>query len=77
MTPKGDKGKGEATFEQLLVEVEGIVGKLQDGSLPLEDALTLYETGYKQLKVAQQRLDQARTKLETLQKSARDEEGEA
>ena len=35
----------EKTFEQSLVELEEIVGKLEDGDMPLEESLALFEQG--------------------------------
>ncbi|MBM4353190.1 MAG: exodeoxyribonuclease VII small subunit [Deltaproteobacteria bacterium] len=59
---------GEMSFEALLAQVEEVLKRLQEGNVPLEEALTLYETGTLRLKAAQERLDQARQKLTTLRK---------
>ncbi len=59
---------GELSFEALLSQVEEVLRRLQEGNVPLEEALTLYETGALRLKAAQERLDQARQKLVTLRK---------
>ena len=71
------KKKDQPSFEQLLAEVEQVVNSLQEGSVPLEEALLLYESGFDKLKNAQLRLDSAREKLETLKKGSPDEEAEA
>jgi len=71
------KKKEQPSFEQLLAEVEQVVNSLQEGSVPLETALELYESGFDKLKAAQLRLDGAREKLETLKKGSPDEEAEA
>jgi len=71
------KKKDQPSFERLLAEVEEVVNALQEGSVPLEKALELYESGFDKLKAAQIRLDGAREKLETLKKSSPDEEAEA
>jgi exodeoxyribonuclease VII small subunit len=51
------------TFEQALLDLERLVHDLEDGQLPLEDALARYETGvgllkhcYGQLQNAEQRI---------------------
>lgn len=67
------KGTQEKTFETLLDEVEGIVRALQEGGVPLEEALTLYERGFATVKDAQARLNTAREKLEVLQEDALDD----
>lgn len=33
------------SFEQALRELEGIVGRLEQGSVPLEESLSIYERG--------------------------------
>lgn len=60
--------EGEKSFETLLAEVEQIVRTLQEGGVPLEKALALYEQGFNLLKDAQARLAAARQKLEILRK---------
>ena len=35
----------EARFEESLTELEGVVRRLEQGELPLEDSLKLYEDG--------------------------------
>ena len=63
------------TFETLLATIEDVVRKLQDGAIPLDEALTLYERGHQLVAEAQTRLAAARMKLEVLQKDvASDEE---
>jgi exodeoxyribonuclease VII small subunit len=71
------KGKQEKTFEALLQEVETIVRSLQDGGVSLAEALALYEQGFAAVKTAQQRLTNAREKLEILQKDASGDEEES
>lgn len=47
------------TFEQALKELEGIVARLEQGSVPLEESIAIYERG-----------DQLRTHCDTLLKAA-------
>ena len=39
--------KKQASFEEKLMELEGLVRKMEGGSLPLTEALTAYENGMK------------------------------
>jgi exodeoxyribonuclease VII small subunit len=39
--------KNEATFEELLAELESIVRKLESGDVPLEDAIAEFQKGMK------------------------------
>ncbi len=60
------------TFETSLKELERIVRRLEDGDLPLEDSLKLFEDGVKLSRECQQRLNQAERRIEVLLK---DEDG--
>jgi exodeoxyribonuclease VII small subunit len=53
-------------FEALLRELETIVTSLEDGQLPLEDALALYERGMRLAKACQDRLDTAELRVRRL-----------
>ncbi len=53
-------------FEAQLDELDGIVTTLEDGRLPLEDALALYERGMRLAKVCQDRLDEAELRVRRL-----------
>lgn len=61
------------TFEASLEQLEKIVRKLEDGDLPLEDSLKLFETGIRLSRECQERLNQAERRIEILLK---DENGE-
>ncbi|MBR6185251.1 MAG: exodeoxyribonuclease VII small subunit [Clostridia bacterium] len=39
--------KKQASFEERLMELEGLVKKMEGGSLPLSEALSAYEEGMK------------------------------
>jgi exodeoxyribonuclease VII small subunit len=54
------------SFEEQLEELDGIVTALEDGRLPLEDALALYERGMRLAKACQERLDQAELRVSRL-----------
>jgi len=57
----GDKG-----FEEALKELEEIVGRLETGELPLEEALKLFEEGVKLSRYCHTKLDEAQRTVEIL-----------
>jgi exodeoxyribonuclease VII small subunit len=54
------------TFETSLKELERIVRRLEEGDLPLEESLKLFETGVKLSRECQERLNQAERRIEIL-----------
>ncbi len=54
------------TFEVSLKELEKIVRRLEDGDLPLEESLKLFETGVHLARECQERLNQAERRIEVL-----------
>ncbi|MBK7934811.1 MAG: exodeoxyribonuclease VII small subunit [Pyrinomonadaceae bacterium] len=56
----------EKTFEQSLVELEEIVGKLEDGDMPLEESLALFERGIALSRDCRARLSNAERRIEIL-----------
>lgn len=63
---------GTHTFEESLRRLEEIVNQLEQGDVPLEDSLRLYEEGIGLSKICTQRLSQAEL---TLKKLGKDLEG--
>lgn len=55
-------------FETSIKELERIVRRLEDGDLPLEDSLKLFEDGVKLSRECQERLNQAERRIEVLLK---------
>ncbi|MEW6619216.1 MAG: exodeoxyribonuclease VII small subunit [bacterium] len=55
-------------FEEALVELEGIVRKLEQGGLPLEESLAAFEKGMKLSKTCFKKLNEAQRKIEILSK---------
>ena len=45
----------ELTFEQAVVELEGIIKKLEDGRMPLEDAVKAFERGSELKKICEKK----------------------
>jgi exodeoxyribonuclease VII small subunit len=62
------------TFESSLEELERIVRELEQGELPLEQSLELFEQGVKLSRECQERLSQAERRIEIL---TRDNQGRA
>ena len=58
----------EKSFERSLDELEKIVRKLEDGDLPLEESLKLFETGVKLSRECRERLTSAERRSEILMK---------
>lgn len=58
----------EKTFESSLSELEEIVSQLEDGDLPLEKSLKLFEDGVKLSRACRDRLARAERRIEILMK---------
>lgn len=58
------------TFEASLNELEKIVKQLEDGDLPLEESLKLFETGVKLSRECRERLTSAERRIEVLMRDA-------
>ncbi len=62
-TPSDER---KASFEELLAELEGVVGKLERGELPLEASLEAFERGMLLVAEAGAILDGAERRVEEL-----------
>ena len=60
----------EQSFESQLKELEQIVSKLEDGDLPLEESLGLFEKGVRLSRECRERLTNAERRIEILLKDA-------
>jgi exodeoxyribonuclease VII small subunit len=60
--------KGKKTFEDALSQLESIVARLENGDLPLEESLKLFEEGIKLTRFCNQKLNEAQKKVEVLLK---------
>ncbi len=56
----------EKTFEASLAELEEIVAKLEDGDMPLEESLALFEQGIALSRDCRARLTNAERRIEIL-----------
>ena len=62
--------KNEYTFEQALARLEEIVKGLENGSLPLDKSIELFEEGNALVKLCTQKLDAAEQKVRILTETA-------
>lgn len=81
MSQAGDEGKRRSRraapdsaetrpFEEQLDELDSIVATLEEGKLPLDEALALYERGMRLAQACQRRLDEADLRVSALRASA-------
>jgi exodeoxyribonuclease VII small subunit len=57
-----------ASFEAALAELEEIVAKMEEGSLPLQESLAAYRRGALLLQFCQKALEDAQLQVEVLEK---------
>jgi len=75
-TDKADRAATlPASFEASISRLTEIVEQLEQGDLPLEESLRLFEEGVKLSRTSQERLDRAQKKVEELLRV--DDEGRA
>jgi len=60
------KNKAINSYEQIFVELENIVKKMDSGDISLEKSLELFEKGMKLIKNGKKKLDHAESKVTTL-----------
>ena len=58
----------EKAFEEALGELEEVVNRLEQGDLPLEEALQLFEEGVKLSRYCHTKLDEAQKRVEIVLK---------
>jgi len=56
----------EKKFEKALEELEGIVKKMEEGNMPLDESLKAFEEGIKLSRFCAERLDEAERKVNIL-----------
>jgi len=64
------KKSNEIDFETALAELESLVASMEDGELPLEEALKQFERGVTLTRQCQQALKQAEQKVDILMEKA-------
>jgi exodeoxyribonuclease VII small subunit len=55
-------------FEDALNKLEKVVSKLEDGEIPLEESLKLFEEGIRLSRLCNQKLEEAEKRVEILMK---------
>ena len=60
------------TFEQAIKRLEEIVAELEEGNLPLEESLKIYEEGVELTKFCFTKLNETEDKIKTLVKTGAD-----
>lgn len=55
------------TFEKALEELEGLVQRMEDGRLPLEESLAAYQRGSELIKFCEGRLTDAQARIAVLE----------
>jgi exodeoxyribonuclease VII small subunit len=68
------KAKTALSFEKSVAELEKIVAQMEQGDLPIEKSLDLYEKGIGLTKSCQEALEKAQLKIEELKVGNTDEE---
>jgi len=68
MATKGETKAQDAEpkFEEALAELEGVVRRLEQGELPLEDSLGAFERGMTLVKSLSKRLEEIERRVEVL-----------
>lgn len=68
MAETGEEKGGEQRFEAVLEELQTVVAKLEEGNLPLEEALAAFERGMTLADSADSMLTSAEERVEVLLK---------
>jgi exodeoxyribonuclease VII small subunit len=63
---KTEKTCGQISFEAALEKLEALVIKMEEGKLPLEEAMTYFEEGNKLAEICSQKLKEIERKIEIL-----------
>jgi len=63
------------TFEEKLETSKTILNQLMNPEITLEESLKLYENGLAQIKEAQKMIEEAKVKIETIEKSNTEKNG--
>jgi exodeoxyribonuclease VII small subunit len=66
VVPAPDSPDDQLSFEQILERLETVVGALEQGDTPLEQALSTFERGVLLARLGTRRLDEAERRIELL-----------
>jgi len=70
---KRESDIGKLNFEQAIKELTGIVGKIEQGQIPLQDSLQQYERGMALIKHCREILKKAEQRIEKITKEQQSE----
>jgi len=74
MTERKQKDEvGKLTFEQAIQQLKGIVDRIEQGEIPLQDSLEQYEKGMALIKHCRDILQKAEKRIEKISKEERPE----
>lgn len=59
----GKESLGESTLEQSFEELEGLIGRLGEPDVSLDESFALYEKGMKLIRSCNEKLDQVEKKM--------------
>jgi exodeoxyribonuclease VII small subunit len=62
----GPADLSQLTFEKALEELEALVGRMEDGKLPLEESLAAYQRGAELIKFCESKLTDAQARIAIL-----------
>lgn len=74
MTKQGKQQEEEPKFEDALGRLEKLVAELEEGELPLDEAIGRFEEGLKLVKACRGRLEAAELKVKALMEEGNDEQ---
>ena len=66
MSAKQNNNISKLSFEQAIKELTGIVGKIEQGEIPLQDSLGQYEKGMALIKHCREILQKAEKRIEKI-----------
>jgi len=69
MSAKQNNSISKLSFEQAIKQLTGIVSKIEQGEIPLQDSLTQYEKGMTLIKHCRQILTKAEKRIEKISES--------
>lgn len=64
----------QSSLEELMIEIEDILEKMDEQDISLEDSFLLYEEGMKKLKLCNDRIDQVEKKMLIINEEGETEE---
>jgi len=72
---KSQNDISKLSFEQAIKELTGIVGKIEQGEIPLQDSLAQYEKGMALIKHCRTILQKAEQRIDKISKEEKSEDG--